>query len=185
MKKSKITPGKWLYLVGVFVIVIGFVCGFRISLSNAFHMLNNSINYEATVPGKTDISFSQIGKYSISVITDNGDELMDLLGIKFEIIRRDDNRLIPISKKSYGSHSEFNIYNPGMYTFTAYYENGYGPDGRVNIKLIGQSSSNDISSNIIGNAGYIAGVMIIVVTYILRKRSKQSFSDENKDEHFN
>ncbi len=190
-------PGKWLYVVGVMIIVTGFIlmAGFLINslLGLQDHLL------QLTVPGKYDLTFSEPGKYIIfyehqSVVDGRAyhTKNFNLEGLTVEIKNKKSGEKIKItapfvnSTYSLGGRKgvatfAFKIKDPGKYIFSGNYKKGAGgPEvvlaisnnfPKILVKIIFSSIAIVFSFSLIG-------IAVLLFTFFKRKSSRDKIKED-------
>jgi hypothetical protein len=179
--KAKLKPGKWLYLLGALIIVVGIVVTAAFAAVTATQMLSNKLS--ATVPGQTDLNLTKTGTYVMTYDYNSANggkakitNLSDYSGLKFTLTEKSDNSTVSISTIA-GSAQEFKVTSPGTYTLSASYGSGSGPSAVMMIISAGQSAVS-AAVNVIFFVCLIAGVVIIIVTAVKRKKYKKQLEKQ-------
>jgi hypothetical protein len=144
---AKIKPSKWFYVVGIVVLIVGPVVSSVFLFSTIFSNLGNMAeipSVQVVVPGSSDITLSQEGKYTIfyeyrslvgNRIYSTGEEIP---GLQINLVSKETGNEIPLSGASVnrtytvGSRSgigllDFVIEQPGVYELSASYPPVQGP----------------------------------------------------------
>lgn len=178
---GKLIPGKWLYLLGALIIVVGIIVAAVFAATTATQMLNDKLT--ATVPGQTDLKLTKTGTYVMTYDYNpaNGGEakitnFSDYSGLTFTLTEKSDNSAVPISTIA-GSAQEFKIVSPGTYTLSVSYGSGNGPSAVMMIISAGRTAAS-AGVNVVFFVCLIAGVVIIILTAIKRKKHKKQLADQ-------
>ena len=203
--QTKIKPSQWFYVVGIIVLLSGPIISGIFLFSSVFSTMNALTqipSIQVVVPGKSDVTFSQTGKYTIfyeyqSVIKNRvystGENIP---GIQVSLISKDIGYEIPLSTTpisstyTIGARSgtglfDFTIDKPGIYEITGSYPSTQGQQKQqerpeivlsiihVNLdKMTSIIMGTVISGSAMFFVPFLAGIVIIVITFLKRRRAK-------------
>jgi hypothetical protein len=203
---EKLKPSRWFYVIGIVTLIVGPVISsvilFSSVLSNVGNMAAELQSTQVVVPGSSDITLQQTGKYTIfyeyrstigNRIYSTGEKIPS---ITVNIVSKDTGGEIPLSgastnsSYSIGSRSgiglfDFNINKPGIYELSASYpavqDQQEGQRQEIVLAVIHSSVIERIFGNIIGTVAgamvivfvpFPVGVAIIVITFLKRRKAR-------------
>jgi hypothetical protein len=196
MNNQNITPSRWYYGLAIVVFIIGeslFILFLLDSLSGLTEPLTQIV-----APAKSEINLPAAGKYTIfyeyqSVVGDRlystGGSLSGLqcaLTSKVRGSRITLSRPLTRSTYSFGGRKgvsvfQFNIDQPGMYEFSAWYPKGQ--EGPEVVLAMGHGFLKKLIGTIFGGLALFFGsgaipIAIVVITLLKRQKAKKQW--ENK-----
>ena len=203
---QKLKPSRWFYVVGIVILIVGPVVSSIVLFSSVFSNLGNMAaeiqSTQVIMPGSSDITLQQTGKYTIfyeyrsmvgNRIYSTGENIP---GIIVNIVSKGTGDGIPLSSTStnssysLGSRSgiglfDFDIDEPGIYELSASYPavQGQQEEQRQEIILavIHSSVIERIFGSIMGTVAsamaivfvpFIVGVAIIIITFLKRRKAR-------------
>ncbi|NLJ30085.1 MAG: hypothetical protein GX424_00530 [Clostridiales bacterium] len=171
MTKMKVKPGRWLYAIGVLLIVAGIIVAGATAVNGAMSAMKDSIKMQA--PGKSTVQLEKTGAYTMTyAASSDGKPVTDTAayqGLSFQLTDADGGS---VSVKSVsGTVMTFTVSKPGAYTMDAEYSGGSGPS--ATLMLMPTSGINGALISGIFWAFLIIGVALIVVTAVLRRKNRR------------
>lgn len=199
--KQKITPSRWFYLLGIIVIIAAPVI-FGIFLFSSIMPIMSGLSQmpstQVIVPGSSDINLSESGKYTIfyeyqSVVGNRvfstGENLPE---IRVSLVSKETSLEIPLSRPAMSMTYEvggrsgvaviaFAIEKPGIYELSINRTAHQGPE--IVLSIIHESILGNFFGSITGIAiggvviffgSFIAGLVILILTYLKRRRHRTS-----------
>ena len=174
MTKAKVKPGRWLFVVGALLIVVGIIVACATAASGAMAAMRDAAKVQ--VPGKNTVQLDKTGVYSMTyTATSDGKPVTDTSaykGLSFTLTGADGNN-VSIKNVS-GAVMMFTISKAGAYTLDAEYSGGNGPS--ATIALMPTSGINATLINGIFWAFVILGVAVIVITAVMRSKNRKKLS---------
>lgn len=188
MKLCNIRPKKWWYVISVLIFIIG-ISAFVLWLVKGISGITNG-SQQFVVPGKSEISLSEPGKYEIfyeyrSVV--NGKVYLteeNLSGLQCTLKDRATDQFVNMENPSINSNYslggragisvlEFTIKKAGIYDLSAQYSSS--KEGQEVVLVIGKSIGGKISGVIIGGIAIFIltialSIIVFVVTFLMRRR---------------
>lgn len=190
-------PGKWLYAVGVMIIVTGFVLMAGFLFKSLFGIQDHLL--QLTVPGKYDLTFSETGKYVVfyeyqSVVNGRAynTKSFNLEGLNISVKSKSSTEEILVdapfvnSTYSLGGRKgvatfDFEIKKPGEYVFSGKYRKGAGgPEvvlaisnnfPKVLVKIIFSAIAIVFSFSFVG-------IIVLLFTFFKRKGSRDKIEED-------
>jgi hypothetical protein len=203
---QKLKPSRWFYVVGIVILIVGPVVSSVVLFSSVFSNLGNMAaeiqSTQVVVPGSSDITLQQTGKYTIfyeyrSMVGNriySTDE--NIPGIIVNIVSKDTGDGIPLSSAStnssysLGSRSgiglfDFDIDEPGIYELSASYPAVQGQQEEQRQEIILAVIHSSVIERIFGSimgivasamaivfVPFIVGVAIIIITFLKRRKAR-------------
>lgn len=175
MEKAKIKPGRWLYWIGALLIVAGIVISVAVAANGAMAALGNS--QKVQVPGTSSLELSKTGAYTLTYSKDaSGNPVTSgaaYAGLAFSL--KDSSGAAVAMKNVRGLVETFTIKTPGTYTLTAAYASGTSPSATM--LLMAASSINTTLITVLFWVFLLAGVALIIVTAVLRRKNRKLSQD--------
>jgi hypothetical protein len=203
---QKLKPSRWFYVVGIVILIVGPVVSSVVLFSSVFSNLGNMAaeiqSTQVVVPGSSDITLQQTGKYTIfyeyrSMVGNriySTDE--NIPGIIVNIVSKGTGDGIPLSSAStnssysLGSRSgiglfDFDIDEPGIYELSASYPAVQGQQEEQRQEIILAVIHSSVIERIFGSimgivasamaivfVPFIVGVAIIIITFLKRRKAR-------------
>lgn len=166
---KKLKPGRWLYLIGSLVIVAGIIISIALGVGAGLQMLENGKTVK--VPGDSTLSFDKAGSY-VMTFKSAGDgktttDFSAYSALKFTLTGNGKTD----SLTSKFNTVQFKIDKAGSYKLSAAYPNGNGPSAEM--VIISGDGVNTVLIGVVFWVCLIGGVLIIIVTAVLRKKNKK------------
>ena len=191
MNTQKKGPSALFYVFGILVILAGVVL-FVVFLIQSLAGLGDSLT-QVVVPGKKEIQLSETGHYTVFheykssvdgrlfVSSANISNLQCSLvskqtGEQVQLTPSSTNATYSLGSRAGYSILEFDISNPGTYEFAGSYAgNEEGPEV---VLAIGHGFLGGLLQTVFGGmaimfGGFLAGILIIVVTFVKRYGAKK------------
>lgn len=194
MVEQRPSPGRWLYLLSLFIFFVGVVVAIILVILSIRHFSNLTHSFTRVVaPGTTTVQLTKTGAYTIfyeyqSQVDGQTFSTADtppslVISIKSAETGNPVEVRSSASRSSYstGSHSGvsvmgFNIDHPGAYVVTTAYSNG--TSGPEVVLAIGHGFAKDLVggiATIFGSIGVFCGMSMIaivltLVVFFLRQR---------------
>jgi hypothetical protein len=199
-------PSRWFYVVGIVILIVGPVVSSVVLFSSVFSNLGNMAaeiqSTQVVMPGSSDITLQQTGKYTIfyeyrSMVGNriySTDE--NIPGIIVNIVSKGTGDGIPLSSAStnssysLGSRSgiglfDFDIDEPGIYELSASYPAVQGQQEEQRQEIILAVIHSSVIERIFGSimgivasamaivfVPFIVGVAIIIITFLKRRKAR-------------
>lgn len=174
MTKAKVKPGRWLYVIGALLIVVGIIVAGATAANGAITAMQAAP--EVQVPGKSTVQLEKTGIYSMTYsASSDGKTVTDTSaykGLSFTLTGTDGS--IVSIKSVNDAVMTFTISKAGAYTLDAAYSGGKGPSATM--ALMPTSSINGTLINGIFWMFLIIGVAVIVVTAVMRSKNRKKLS---------
>lgn len=171
MAKRKLKPGRWLYAVGILLIIAGIAVTVALAAGGAMTALKSA--QKVQVPGKSTVELDQTGAYSITFTADASGKPVTSYsaysGLDFTLTGPDGS---PVTITKVGSTARtFTIARAGSYTLDAEYAGGSGESATAALM-----SASGIHGGAISAVFWVmlaAGAAVLVVTAVLRRRDSR------------
>ncbi len=200
--QTKIRPSRWFYVIGIVILVAGPAISSMFLFSAVFSTISVLTEMPSTqiiVPGRSDVRLSEGGGYTIfyehqSVVGNRVFSTTENIpGIQVTLTSKDTGSEIPLSRSSMSSSYsmggrsgvslfDFTIDRPGTYEIAASYPSSIqGPQivlaifpGSFVDRIFGDISDIAIRGFVMIFVPFAAGIAIIVVTYLKRRKAKRA-----------
>ncbi|ADU26175.1 hypothetical protein [Ethanoligenens harbinense] len=173
MTKVKVKPGKWLYLIGVLLIVVGIVAAIATAASAGMTAMQSATKVE--VPGTSTVQVEKAGMYSIAFyLSSDGKPVLDTSPYKNMTFALTDAAGNSVKVTSAGKVFSFNATKTGAYTLVTAYPAGSGPSATMMVMPL--SGINGALIGVLFWGFVIAGVVLIIVTAVLRSKNRKKLS---------
>ena len=196
MDEQTIKPSRWFYVLAVLVVVIGFAIFGLLLFKNLSGITDSLI--QVVVPGKTDITLPEAGKYTIfyeyqSVVGNKVYKTEKISGLQCALTSQETGAEIALSAPSGSSTYTlggragrsiwvFSIDKPGNYQISAWYPEGQ--EGQEVVLAIGSGFTGKIVGTVFSSLAILFGsiaiaVVITVVTAIKREKAIKLLKAQN------
>lgn len=166
------------YKLTIFIFAIGIILFTTFLVYNLVN-LSNSIQ-RVTIPNTTILTLNETGKYTIFYEYNDDVDFKDVKDININLLDKDTNKKLDISKVSFGSNYsfgghkgksifQFNIDKPGLYELST--PNYYGDKGNITLGIVNEFTSK-ILITVLGSLGILFGTIVIGFVRIIRSVSK-------------
>lgn len=170
MTKAKVKPGKWLYLIGVLLIVVGIVAAIAAAASAGLTAMQSSTKVD--VPGTSTVQLDKTGIYTIAYyLSSDNKPVIDPSPYKDMAYTLKDAGGNPVAVTAAGNAKVFTIQKTGAYTLATAYPGGSGPSATVIV--MPASGINGALIGVLFWVFVIAGVAVIIVTAVLRSKNRK------------
>jgi hypothetical protein len=172
---EKLKPGKWLYLIGVLLIVAAIIASVAVAMEAATEAYNSSKT--AQVPGSCELSLDKTGIYSMAYAYDTSSgaktpitDSSQYSGLKFTLTQEQGGNDVSVTSVV-GNVMQFKITQAGTYKLSAAYASGKGPS--ADMLITPEGSMPMVLISVIFYVGFGASLVIIIATAILRKKNRK------------
>lgn len=177
MAKQKLKPGRWLYAVGILLIIVGIAVAGALAAGGAVTALKNA--QKVQVPGKSTVELDQTGAYSITFTADASGKPVTSYsaysGLDFTLTGSDGSQ-VKITKVGNAAHT-FTIAQAGSYTLDAEYAGGSGASATA--ALMSAAGIHGTAIRAVFWVMLVAGVIVLVATAVLRRRDSRRPLDQS------
>jgi hypothetical protein len=194
MGTDRIKPGRWWYVLAVFLALAGPVAGFALMLSTVWTILHTGDEFtRLVVPGEHELQLSEPGPYAIyheyqGVLNDRTYcNPVHLPRFKLRLVSRQTGAEVPVelaavsSKYQRGNRAgmeffQFRISTPGQYMLLMQYRSGASRPQTV--LAIGKDASEQLGIRaVVGLALLVGGPLLAIivasVTFLRRRRARR------------
>lgn len=172
----KTKPGRWLYLIGVLLIIAGIAVSVAMAAGGAVTALRDAPKVQ--VPGKSTVELTKAGTYTITFTADaQGKPVTSSSAYNGLTFTVSDESGSPVTLTKVGGITRvFKIAKGGTYTLDAEYPSSDG--AAATVAVMGSAGIHTGAITALFWVFVIAGAAVIVLTAVLRRKARRGRAEQ-------